>query len=169
MEKVFFNEQTIDRLFIGDRLFWMYGLLTIFFTILGAVYLCGIGSALITLWVLSNLLLWYVIYVLAKTYMPWGWAPLWTTKNTWFLLIVLNLLYLTIMVVSLLWCAGYNSQSGLFRVVSPILVIIGGLFLISLARYSVGKYEYRSICLWSLIIYCGIWTVLALITTLTQS
>lgn len=162
------------KFFVDDRIFWIYCLISLFFTILGVVYLSQSGQYLILPWILANGCLLYCAYVLSLAYAPFSNCSnieLYDEKgciykSSWMWIFV-NLIYLAILVVSLLWCTEYsNEQAGLFRSTSTILVIIGGFALLALARNFEKKYNYFSPFFWLIIAFILIWLVLAYQTIL---
>lgn len=165
-------------LFTKDRLFWVYCLVSLFFTILGVVYLSqSNGSYLIFPWVISNMCLLYCIYILSIAYMPSISCfdlqnredITCSIKSSWKWIIV-NLIYLAILIIGLLWCTDYsNPQAGIFRSISVILVIIGGLSLLAFGRNVEKSYNYYSPFFWTMTFFLLIWLILSYCTLLITS
>lgn len=160
--------------FVQDRVFWVYCLVSLFFTILGIVFLSynNKGTYLIFPWTVGNICLLYCVYMLSLSYIPFQICTARVLdnpcliKSSWKWISV-NVIYLAILIISLLWCVDYgNPQAGIFRSISVVLVLIGGLALLAFYRDVEKYYNYVSPFFWTLVGFLLVWLVLGYCTVL---
>lgn len=142
--------------FSQTRILSIYALISLFFTILGVVYL--VSSVQIVFWILSNICLWLAIHDLCYHI---------NNKTVW---VLINLLYLAILIIGLVWCGEFNnSQNNTFRNIAPIIIVLGGLTMIgTFIKYNSDN-SYGSPTFWFLVYFTLIWIVSAIYTVVPQS
>ncbi len=130
-----------------DRLFWIYLLITLFFTIMGIIYILSVNieflSVMAVLWLFSNVLLFLVIYRIVTCEQ---------CDNSLPLTIFVNILFFIILILSVLWTVELTSNN-LLSSMSGILIIICGLALSVISSTDFYKF-------WITVIYNLMWFIM---------
>lgn len=133
---------------ITDRIFWIYFIVTIFFIIIGSgLIIASNDQNLITitlLWIVSNLILLIIIYHAHEYY--------YEHNTSW---AFVNILFIALLIISTIWAGelGNNNASPL-KIISGILILLGGLILYSLSN---NCYDIYTIPYWISIGYIIVW------------
>jgi hypothetical protein len=162
-----------------DRIFWIYFIVALFFTILGIGYIItALDSYMLIiaiLWLLSIVLLLIIIY---HGSIYWSPGPpddpicvidrnsqcFQPDNRTW---LIINLLFVLLLILSTLWAAELsNPDAGPIRTLSGVLILLGGLILCSLSTDH--TYLTADIPFWSAVAYLFIWFGLTMYVTLTS-
>lgn len=159
---------------IHDRIFWIYFIVTLFFTIIGVGSILGSNDPHIIiisiLWLLSNVALLILIY-----HASINWGPVdpnnknlqicfvdnnskcFDANNRVWLFV--NILFIVLIIISTLWAGELrNTNGGPLRGMSGVFILLGGLILCRLAS---GPHIYI-IPFWVAIGYLLIWFGLTL-------
>lgn len=128
-----------------DRSFWIYFIMILFFTILGIwiLIISGNRNSLFigSLWVLSNLLLLYLSYIINKVVVN---------------VIYLNILLSVILLSSLFWVGSTsNNNVDTTDTISGVLIILASIILLKM----IPKY---SNLFWGIMGYIFLWIFLSL-------
>jgi hypothetical protein len=139
-----------------NRIFWIYFIIGLFFIIIGMTFIMAAPTphmlALGIVWMLSNILLLIIVY---HIYIAWRDRAHYTT------LLLLNLLFLGMLILSVLWAGELTKAEGsTLQTMAGILIIIGGLFLAGSPTAEFNKNNNLIIGLVSL--YLVIWLILTL-------
>lgn len=162
-----------------DRIFWIYFIVALFFTILGIGYIITTLDSymliIAILWLLSIVLLLIIVYHGSIYWSPG--APDSPTcvidrnsrcfepsNRTW---LIINLLFVVLLILSTLWAAELSDpDAGTMRALSGILILIGGLTLCGLSTNH--SYLEATIPFWSSVAYLFIWFGLTMYIVLSQ-
>lgn len=139
---------------IEDRAFWIYFVVTLFFTIIGVTIIAASDDYYLILivlaWMFSNVLLMILAY-----HASIKWGPICNNKyyqicfldnnnhcfdpsyRTWFFI---NILFVLLLIVGVLWAGELiNSDGSPLLTMSGVLMILGGLVLCNLVRENENK------------------------------
>lgn len=119
---------------ITDRIFWIYFIIILFFLIIGSgLIIVSNDVNLITitiLWIISNLALLIIVYYAHEYY--------YENNRYW---VFINALFIALLVIATIWAGELgNNNAGPLRVMSGILILLGGLILYSLSNDEYEKY-----------------------------
>lgn len=142
---------------ITDRVFWIYFIVVLFFLIIGSELIVTSNDenliSITILWIVSNLALLIIVYYAHEYYYQ---------QNTYWIFI--NALFIALLVVSTIWAGELgNNNAGPLRVMSGILILLGGLILYSLSN---NEYDSYTIPYWISIGYLLLWSGFTLYVTL---
>ena len=137
---------------INDRIFWIYFIVTFFFIIIGIGSILGSGNPYMIiisiLWLLGNVALLILVYHASIKWAPIGINDEYpqicvvdvnsgcfeANNRVW---LFINILFLILLIISALWAGELgNADGGPLRKMSGILILLGGLVLLSLNRQS---------------------------------
>lgn len=115
--------------FSVKRVFWIYAMISIFFSVLGMLYLVEFTTKhtvwISVLWLLANIILTVLVYCVVSDIEPCFLDITWILANTVFVLIL---------VFSVIWAGELSTDSNsALGVSSGILIVLGGLLLSSAA------------------------------------
>lgn len=161
-----------------DRIFWIYFIIALFFIILGIGFIISATDSymliIAILWLLSVILLLIIVYhgsiywspgpVNNPTCVADGTTCYFEPSNRVWLSI--NILFVLLLVFSVLWAAELiNVDGGVLRMLSGVLMLLGGLILCALStNYS---YLNATIPFWASVGYLFIWFGLTMYVILT--
>ena len=134
---------------ISNRKFWVYFLIALFFTIVGISYIStyeiGFQPAILAFWILSNVMLFVIIYNVTE---------FWCSHNHQKVVRFSNVLYILILITSVVWTDSLNKKGNTgIENVSSILIILGGLLL-----FGIIPGNYSPLAFWAGLLYLAIWT-----------
>lgn len=142
---------------ITDRIFWIYFIIALFFIIIGVGLIMSSTEpniiAISIIYLISILALLIIVY----------YAHILNSNNEIdnnYINIFINVIYLSLLIVSTLWAAELNNlDGGPLRTISGILILLGGLLLFSLTT---NNYDMYTISYWIALMYIIIWISLTL-------
>lgn len=166
-----------DRIF--DRTFWIYFIITLFFIIIGITLILGSAQdyqlVIAFFWMLATIALMIIVYYASLT-----WGPscnddtlvcvidqnsgCFEAKNRVWLFV--NILFIILLILSVMWAGEFsNLDSGPFRSLSGVLILLGGLILVFLTS---SHPKSRIIIFWISTFYLLIWFALTFYVTVTS-
>lgn len=162
-----------------DRIFWIYFIIALFFIILGIGFIISATDTymliIALLWLLSVILLLIIVYHGSIYWSPGppnnpicvadGTTSYFDPSNRVWLSI--NILFVLLLVFSVLWAAELiNVDGGVLRMLSGVLILLGGLILCTLStNYS---YLNAAVPFWASVAYLFIWFGLTMYIIMTS-
>lgn len=140
-----------------ERIFWLYFLITIFFSIIGVGMILWNNDnawSLTIFWLISNFALLIIIYIAS--------INIWFKDNiNWW---IINVIFLILLILSVVWAVEFNDVT--IRTTIGVLILFATLILYSFARTNESNdfldTENPSYILWIIVGYLIIWTSLTL-------
>lgn len=154
---------------IQDRIFWIYLIITLFFTIIGITFISHSNRDIVIisiLYLIANTSLLFIIYY-ASNHLQSDNVCIIDKNSDCFnpnnrIWLFINLIYIIILILSILWACELNNDNNV-KSISGILILIGALLICGLGI--IRKYRDNNILLspfWYSIIYLSIWFVLTI-------
>lgn len=128
----------VDRItVISDRIFWIYFIIVVVITIIGASYIISFGTPYILLfWILAN-----VVFLLAVYYI--------NTKEISYLV---SLFFAIILITTVIWTSEINGDQSV-QIVTTLIILLLSIYLAYVSYYS------NEFSLFLMIIYIIIWLI----------
>lgn len=130
-----------------DRTFWIYFIITLFFIIIGlaSIISANVNPAIAIFWLIANVALMILIYHASTQF----------SGDFTVYYIFVNMLFLVLLIISIVWTGELKSDTPLVRSGAGILSLLGGLIICKLATMA----EYTSYIqpIWIAIAYLLIW------------